>query len=344
MFRDRQAFHPGINNYVPAMQFAASLAMGSANIFSLGSPGASDDDIIDTSVAANAVALTEELPLTWTSDARYGRTLITTISGDPGAAGSVIDCYGWDYLGQPMIERFTVANGSTAIQYGKKAFYKYQKTKIVTASTNVVTIKIGTGTKCGLPFKGSVVWAKENNVMVPLYNRDFELWGDLADADATAGASLMRRAPCPGFVKTLFGIPGGAGSTTNAATTVEINTVAVTGLTVTMDQDTQTLVSDVPTTEGYNANNRLRPGDRIELVHAATTSAGTCSVGVEVTPTQFTPFDATVATNVTGDPRGLYESIVTMDAVKELIIALIPDNAVDASNLGGLHGIRHYYA
>ena len=39
-------------------------------------------------------------------DARYGRTISVTPSGVPGNA-NVTDVVGYDYLGQPMFERFT---------------------------------------------------------------------------------------------------------------------------------------------------------------------------------------------------------------------------------------------
>lgn len=334
----------GINNYVPAAGYAADLNLGGINLFSLGAPAASDDDIVAAAVDADAAANTEETHA-YTSDSPYGRNMIVTISGNPGATGFTFDLYGIDYLGQPMVERFTIASGVTAIQYGKKAFYKTTKTKVVTAATNAVTAKVGTGTRLGLPYKGDVHTAKEGGAFVPLYTRDFTLNGHMSDADVTSGASLLFAAPCPGFVKKLIGIPSGAGSTTNAATTVEIATVAVTGLTVTMDQDTQTVVTDVPTTEGYNANNRFVKDTLLEIVHAATTSGGPCSFGLEITPTQFVPADLTdAATSTTGDPRGTYEALMTLDGVKEVVVGMLPDNTVNSSGNGGLYGIQHFYA
>jgi hypothetical protein len=263
------------------------------------------------------------------------------MDADPGVAGGVYDVYGFDYLYQPVVERFTHVNGSTAVIYGKKAFKYIDYVKNVTAASNATTVNLGSGWRLGLPYKGDVAWAKENGVLVPVYKRDFSMQAQLSDADVTAGASMLFRAPCPGFVKTLYGLPSGSGSTTNAAGTVEIATVAVTGLTVTADQDTQTIVSDVPTTLGYNANNRFRPGDLLEIVHAATTSGGAMGYELELTPTQFTPPVLTdPQTLVLGDPRGTYEPILTPDG-SEIIVGLIGDPAVNASGNGGLHGIRH---
>lgn len=342
MFKDREAFLTGARHYVPGMQFASELVHGQPTAFSLGTPAAVSATALDTDIDADGAPglVTTQ---SWTADSPYGRTLTMSMDADPGAAGGVYDVYGWDYLGQRMIERFTHVNGSTAVQYGKKAFYTVDKVVNVTAATNATTVNLGTGWQLGLPYKGDVSWAKENGVLVPLYKRDTEVWYDMAAASVVTGSSLIRRAPFPGYVSTLYAAPSGGGSTTNAATTVEIATVAVTGLTVTADQDTQTLVSDTPTTAGYNANNRFRPGDLIEIVHAATTGGGSTSFGLVLTPTQFVlPVLTDPQTAILGDPRGTYEALTTYDGAKEIIVGLTGDPAINSNNRGGLHGIAHY--
>lgn len=348
MFRDRNPtgnYLAGINQYVPGMQYASALVHGQPCEFSLGSPAVPSATVFIAAGAADAVATTEiaVAASVQSVDSRYGRNLRLAISGDPGNA-HVIDVYGFDYLGQPMIERFTGASGVTSILYGKKAFYKVTKTKIVTAASNAVTFNLGTGSRLGLPFKGDVVAAKENSVQVPLYNRDFRLIADRAAADAVAGGSKFLRSPCPGFIKDVFGVPNGGGSTNDPVITVELGGVAVTGLTVTIDTSNAAglVVSDTPTTPGYSANNRLITSDMIELVGAAAAAAGSDSVGVTVTPTQFTLPDLTdVATAVTGDPRGTYEALMTLSGA-EIIVSLIGNNAVNDDGNGGLMGIKHF--
>jgi len=345
MERHAAAFHVGLNNYVPAMQYASDLLHGQPSPFSLGTPAAADDDIIAATIDADAVAGVEEA-YPYTIDATYGRTLQLKISADPGAASSVIDVYGWDYLRQPMIERFTTANGSTAILYGKKAFKYIQKTKIVTAATNAVTAKLGTYTRLGLPYKGDPAWAKESGVLVQVYKRDVIEWIDRAAAKAVAGGTDFIRASFPGFVKTLYGVPAGGGGATDPVITVELGGTAIIGLTVTIDtSDVAGLeVSDVPTTVGYNANNRFVTGGKIELVAAAAAGAFADRLGLELTPTQFTHPDTTdAATVTTGDPRGTYDPLTPPNG-GEIIVALIGDVSVNTSSNGGLHGIRHYYA
>lgn len=344
--RSRRGYRDGNNAYVPGMQYASDMVHSQPVAFSLGTPAAQSANNIAAATAANAAAGTIVADA-YTSDSPFGRTLIFTPSGDPGAAGGVIDQYGYDYLGQPMVERFSGANGVTSILYGKKAFYKTTQTKIVTPSTNAVTWAIGRGRRLGLPYKGDLAWAKEDGALVPLYKRDEIVWVDRAAAKAVAGGSDMVYAQYPGFVKTLIGVPGGGGGATDPVITVKLATVAIVGLTVTIDtSDTTGLtVTDTPTTVGYSANNRFIVGDRIEIVGAAAAGAFSDRVGLELSPIQFLlPTLTDPQTTTTGDPRGTYESLAVLDGVKEIIVGMMGDNAVNAAGNGGLHGIKHVVA
>lgn len=344
MFRDRDNFGQGVSAYVPAMQYANALIHAAPAAFSLGIPAASDDDIVAATIDADAVAGTLEA-YNYTSDARYGRNMILTISGDPGAAGGVIEVRGFDYLMQPMLERFTGVNGATAILYGKKAFYKVTQTKIITAATNAVTAKLGTGKRLGLPYKGDIQYGKEGGVHVEVAKNVTTVAVEYDAAATVAGGNKFIRAPFAGYVQTLRGIPSGGGSATNAATTVELGGTAIIGLTVTVDQDTTTVVTDVPTTTGYNANNRFDAGDLIEIVHAATTGGGAMSIELDLVPVHASRADLTdPATASTGDPRGTYHPNTTLDGIIEVIVGMVGDTDVNAAGNGGLHGIRHYYA
>jgi hypothetical protein len=281
--------------------------------------------------------------LAYTSDSKYGRSLRFTPSGNPGATGGTFDVFGFDYLGQPMVERISGTNGSTSIVYGKKAFGRVTQAKIVTPSTNAITWNIGTGRRMGLPYKGDVAWAMESGIQVPLFKRDTQFTIDRSAAEAIAGGSRFVRAPFPGFVKTLLGNPGGGGSTNNPVITVKLVTVAITGLTITIiDNDTTgATVSGTPSTPGYNANNRFVTGGVIEVVGAAAASASVDRIILELTPTQVTLPDLTDPnTGLIGDPRGTYEPL-TAPAGTEIIVGLVGDTAVNASGNGGLMGIRH---
>lgn len=339
-------FPQGINLYVKAMQFTADLIQGAPSPFSLGTPAVANTTALDTDIVSDDTAGTDTAQ-SYTADSPYGRTLTMDMDADPGAALGVYDVYGWDYLGQPMVERFTHVNGATDIIYGNKAFHRVEKVTVVTASTNTTTVNLGIGHRLGLPFKGDIIWARENAILMPLYNRDFEMWSDVSDADFTAGISKMLRAPCPGFIKTLLGTPNGAGSTNDPVITVELGGNAITGLTVTVDTSNAAglTVTDTPTAAGYNANNRFAKDGIIELVSAAAASAGSGRLGIEITPTQWLPPDLTTTqTNGTDDPRGTYESLTTMDGTLEIIVGLLGEPSVNSSGDGGLHGIAHFHS
>lgn len=342
--RDRSFFSQGVNQYVPKMQMAPNLVMGQPSPFSLGKPAAvSANNIITANNAQSTAATIVTNTTPFLMDSPYGRTIRVTPSGDPGNSASV-DIFGDDYLGQPMVERFTGASGSTAILYGKKAFFRVRGSKIVVASTNAVNWAVGTGFRLGIPYKADCAWAKEAGLLVPVQTRLWTYWEDWDAAESIAGGSRFVRVPFPGFVKTLMGLSSGAGSTTDPVVTAKLGGTAIVGLTVTNDANgaSGAFVSGVPTTAGYNANNRLAANGLVEIVGAAAAGAGATKTGLEITPTQFSVADATdPATVNTLDPRGTYEALLTYDGASEIIVALLGDKSYNASNNGGLHGIKH---
>jgi hypothetical protein len=163
-YRDRQGFMQGMNMYVPAMQWAASIDMGACNTFSLGKPALASATAVATAQvtngAANSVAF---LATPWVSDVPYGRPIVCTPSGSVTATVEVL---GEDYLGQPMVERFAWSAVATAV-VGKKAFYRVLGMRTVVPG-GAITVNIGTAANnnLGLPFKGSIEWAKEANALI----------------------------------------------------------------------------------------------------------------------------------------------------------------------------------
>jgi hypothetical protein len=164
MYRDRQAFLQGINMYVPAMQWAASLDMSSCNTFSLGKPTLAVATSIATGLVTNgAIGSVAFLATPWVCDVPYGRPISVLPNGSATYTGDVI---GEDYLGQPMTERFAFVASAAAV-VGKKAFYRVLGLRVVVAG-GAATISIGgaANNQLGLPYKGSVEWAKEANVLI----------------------------------------------------------------------------------------------------------------------------------------------------------------------------------
>ena len=157
MFRPAQGNMQGINNYVPGMQWSASLDANGCNTFSLGKPAVASATAVATALSI-AAAGTQWLSTPWVADSPYGRPIQVTPSGSTTATVVVI---GEDYLGQPMQEQFGWAAVGTAA-VGLKCFYRVLGLK--TTAQAAVTVNIGTvGNKLGLPFKGSIEWAKEGN-------------------------------------------------------------------------------------------------------------------------------------------------------------------------------------
>lgn len=346
MYQDRISFPPGINQYVKGMQYAASLVSSAPTEFSLGTPAVASSNAVVNAGAANAIANTI-VAAPFTMDSPYGRSTNFIISGNPGNT-NVVDIYGFDYLGQPMIERFSGASGVTAILYGKKAFKRVISYKIITPSTNAVTFNLATGNRLGLPYKGDLAYAKESGIQIPIWKRDTRFEVSRPAALAIAGGSVFIASPFPGFIKTLYGFSYGAGSTNDPVIVVKLATVAITGLTITINADlatTAAVAAGAPTTPGYSANNRVAAGDVVEVSGTAAASAGGDTLGLILTPIHFALPDLTdAATANTGDPRGTYEAINGMNGVAEIRVGLIGDNQINAAGNGGLHGIKHFFA
>lgn len=138
-------FQRRINNYVPAMMYSADVNYNGNTRVNFGAPAvnASTGILGSTSIAAVASfdASAGVIPET------YGRCLQIVASG---AATSTCRMDGWDYLGQPISETFTL-NGATPVQ-GKKAF-KTLGTFNVLTTTGATTVTLGLGTGLGLPYK-----------------------------------------------------------------------------------------------------------------------------------------------------------------------------------------------
>ena len=160
MFRDRQGFMQGINMYVPGMQYASSLNANEGNIVTLGRPLAPGTPV-SIGIPANGPGYATT-PLEF-KDSPYGRNI--TVAVTLALTGStLVRVFGEDYLGQPMVEDFVVA-GAT----GKKPFYRILGARgMPTDTTAAATITVVRGPNLGLPWKGSIEWAKENNVFIDL--------------------------------------------------------------------------------------------------------------------------------------------------------------------------------
>jgi hypothetical protein len=159
MLQDRRFFQIGVNNYVPACQYAASVIGLGPSKFDLGVPATAG--AIATLLNAQGAAG----PITYLGtpliiDGTYGRTLTVTPSAAPGNAVA-IDLCGYDYLGQPLTERFTGSAAATTPIVGLCAWKAVVGARLNLAATNAITFSISTGVSLGLPYKGRIIAATE---------------------------------------------------------------------------------------------------------------------------------------------------------------------------------------
>jgi hypothetical protein len=152
-----------ISQYVPNMEFAADV-VGNSVIVSLGAPATLDADGIWDGVTIGTTVTTHDssdykttfdgssTSLTTTAgmiDAPYGRTLSATGNA---STDQVCTITGRDYLGQIMVENFTLSG--TGVIAGKKAF-KYVDSMSVTIGTGGTTVDVGWADKLGIPYAGT---------------------------------------------------------------------------------------------------------------------------------------------------------------------------------------------
>src|SRR3954467_4532949 len=134
-----------INNYVPGMQYSADVNFNGETRVNFGAPLAAVANSIANAVSI-ATAGTADLSGVAAFPELYGRNVTVVASG---AATSNVTVNGFDYLGQPVSESFTL-NGATPV-VGNKCFKSF--VNVTYGATGGTTVNIGTGGKLGLPFK-----------------------------------------------------------------------------------------------------------------------------------------------------------------------------------------------
>jgi hypothetical protein len=133
-----------INNYVPAMAYSADVNFNGETRVNFGAPAAANATAVGSAINITTAGSTDLSGVTQV-DAPYGRNLTLVAS-----AASVVQVIvnGWDYLGQPVAEGFTLTGATPVV--GNKCFKAFSN---VSYAASPVTINIGTGVKLGLPYK-----------------------------------------------------------------------------------------------------------------------------------------------------------------------------------------------
>lgn len=144
-------FPSRINVHVPNMKYAADVRYGGVGRIKIPAMIALDADGILAATSIATAVDTSTFASTYTAlkkndMGKFGRNVTVVASG---AATSAVVVYGEDYLGQTVIESFTL-NGSTPV-LGKKAFKRV--TRVTAAVTAATTINVGWGNTLGLPYK-----------------------------------------------------------------------------------------------------------------------------------------------------------------------------------------------
>lgn len=132
-------------NYVPAMAYSADVNWNGGTRVNFGAPAANNATLVASGVNV-AAAATNDLSGVAVFPEPYGRTVNVVLSG---AGTGTATLRGWDYLGQPISESFTL-NGATPVA-GKKAFKSVNSMQ--TPTVGAVTMNIGSGPGLGLPYK-----------------------------------------------------------------------------------------------------------------------------------------------------------------------------------------------
>lgn len=157
-----------INQYVPAMAYAADVVHLGPTRVDFGTPA-----ILDANGILAAVAADDTGPLTYTSadwaaafnalssetgkmDALYGRDI--TAVGSAAGVTQNLTVTGRDYLGQP-ITKVKAMNGTTPIALS--VAFMYVDTILIAVGAASETINVGWGDELGLPFKCIKVLSEE---------------------------------------------------------------------------------------------------------------------------------------------------------------------------------------
>lgn len=133
-----------INNYVKAMAYSSDVNYNGATRVNFGAPAAANATALLNALSVAAGASADLSGIAAIADP-FGRNLTLVASG---AYATPIIVFGWDYLGQPIAESFTM-NGAVPV-VGNKCF---KALNYFTYTAGAVTISIGTGVKLGLPYK-----------------------------------------------------------------------------------------------------------------------------------------------------------------------------------------------
>ena len=332
----------GFNRYVSGAAYVGDVHRGAVVRVNLGAPATLDADglynnLDNATTAADVVTAPTETTYNAVTglSGRYGRNLTMVASA---AASTTIEMRGFDWLGQPVLETFTL-NGTTTVQ-GSKAF-KYVTSAKIKTGTGTTTVDIGWGDRLGLPFKAlRTICAYEDNVM--------KTFGSEMQSVTTAGVQAGA-----GTTAATLTVPfdGWYLGSTFDVTTAQATTAAVIDF-IYDGSGTAALDIPVPATQaiGEVGGELKAVGDWLAVVGGRTitlTSDGGGDTGVITVHSWFSrgksgcafqaPVDTDPQTATTRDPRGLYIPATACDGAIVHEVEFLPD-------YDNTFGVAHYFA
>lgn len=267
----------------------------SAGVFSVNTTAAA-------AIAAAALAGTLDVP----------RNIVAAWTGT-----AVLTITGTDEYGNTIVE--SSASGTSLT--GKKAF---KTVTGISSSANITSLTVGTGDVLGLPFfvgdASKVLQELKDGALLARKPGKVYIMDRMLEAAVDAGTAHNIVCPVAGNISKLTTVCQSA-VTTGGAITVEVNTTAVDGLSLTIaDAAAEGEVdSDTPTVG--DATTAVAVGDRIEIIPAAAFNASAdifFILEIDVTPAgqldgTFVAGVSSAATATTGDVRGTYDPAQACD-------------------------------
>lgn len=299
----------------------------------LGSPNVADSDGIAASQSVTIA--TTPLAVINGAYAVSGEAIAdvprNVVAGWTGAA--VLTITGEDEYGQEMTE----VSASGVAHTGLKAF---KKVTAASFSANVTGATIGFGDVLGLP----IAVLNASQVVGEVYNGAIQsyptgrvcLFGKILEANVDTPAPLNLVSPVAGVIRKVSVIAAGT-VTTGGDFTVEVDTTAVDGLTITVANGAVEgeVDSDVPT-YGH-ASTAVAVGSRIEIIPSSGFSGAAdfeIVVEIDAAPALRGTLVAAVVTEPTstsGDVRGTYDPLEACNGDKAFGLIV---RVADPANLG----------
>lgn len=237
-------------------------------------------------------------------------------------AGSVT-VTGEDVYGESLVETLTFAGSvSNEAETGVKAFAKVTSIAITSATDMTsISLNVGIGSRLGLPFylpsSDFVLAAWEDGERVDIGPKLVRVPFYITPTEYGAGTSVWVPIPVSGQV---IGIETVVDAATTGAQTVtaEIQTTAVTGLSVTIAGSSAAGTRDSDYVADDVATGRIEAGEVVEINITNTPSAGSASGFIVVKPdgpddASFVAGASVAATATSGDIRGTWTPGTTLE-------------------------------